>query len=180
MPTPDTSKKLTYGIVILILLSLCLCLTTFALVYSIVSLENNIFQTGAVSINLNDGKPIIEDRELVFAPGMSETKTFFIENRSTCDVYYRLYLENVTGSLADVLMISISDGSRPLYEGTARALTKSTPTDAATLLLGDRQELTVTFSFPSSATNEMQNQNLEFDLRADAVQTKNNPGKSFQ
>ena len=180
MPTMNASKKLAGGIAALIVLSLCLCLTTFALVRSMISLENNIFKTGMVKINLNDGNPIIEDRELVFAPGMTETKTFFIQNQSTCDVYYRLYLENVTGSLADVLTVSITENGRSLYEGTASALTKSSPTQTGELNLNETQELTITFSLPTNVTNGLQNQNLEFDLRADAVQTKNNPGKSFQ
>ena len=55
-----TSKKLTAGIIILIILSIALCITTFALVYSTISVENNIFKTGSIQINLNDGKPVIE------------------------------------------------------------------------------------------------------------------------
>ena len=87
----NTVKKLTGSIVTVVLLAICLCITTAALVWSIVSVENNLFHTGTVKINLNDGKPIIEEHEFVFGPGMTVQKRFFIENQSTCDIYYKLY-----------------------------------------------------------------------------------------
>ena len=61
MLSSTASKKLFGGLVLLITLSICLCLTTFALVYSMISLENNIFKTGEVNIDLNGGKHVIED-----------------------------------------------------------------------------------------------------------------------
>lgn len=63
-----TAKKLTGSVITIILLAACLCITTFALVYSTVAVENNLFQTGAVKINLNDGQPVIEEREFLFEP----------------------------------------------------------------------------------------------------------------
>jgi hypothetical protein len=178
----NASKKLLDGIALLIVLSLCLCVTTFALVYSMVSLENNVFKTGYVKINLNDGLPIIEDRELLFAPGMSVTKTFNITNESTCNVYYRLYLENVTGSLASALEITILLDNDPLYSGSADDLTVENPTLSRELAINEQHTLTAIFHFPVGLDEEdnlLQGQNLEFDLRADAVQTKNNPHHSF-
>ena len=46
-----TVKKLTGSVITIILLAACLCITTFALIYSTVAAENNLFQTGAVKIN---------------------------------------------------------------------------------------------------------------------------------
>ncbi len=181
MPTSIASKKLLGGIVVLIVLSLCLCLTTFALVFSMIPLENNIFQTGFVKIDLNGGNPVIEDRELIFAPGLTVEKDFFIKNESTCNVYYRLYFENVEGSLASVLDVAILDGETPLYTGKADKLTKENPTFVKELAINEQHKLTVTFSFPVGKEDDsLQNQSLGFDLRADAVQTKNNPKKLFQ
>ena len=77
-----TSKKLTAGLILLVVLSSALCLTTFALVYSTISVENNIFKTGSIQINLNDGKPVIEEQEFRFEPSMTVEKEFFIENNS--------------------------------------------------------------------------------------------------
>ena len=181
MLSSTASKKLFGGLIILVALSLCLCLTTFALVYSMISLENNIFKTGVVNIDLNNGKPVIEDSGLVFAPGMSEQRTFYIKNYSSCDVYYRVYFENVTGSLASYLNVTIADGADVLYSGKANDLTKKTTKTADMwLTLGEQRDLTITFSFPKDCGDDLQDQNLTFDLRADAVQVKNNLDKSFE
>ena len=100
-----TAKKLTGSIITVIILSLCLCITTFSLVWATISVDNNLFRTGSVKINLNDGKPVIEEHEFLFEPGMTGKKDFFIENESSCDIYYKLYFDNVDGGLADVLKI---------------------------------------------------------------------------
>ena len=92
MHNSKTGKKLTGGIIAIILLTVCLAITTFALVFASVSVDNNIFKTGEVKINLNDGKPVINEHEFIFEPGMTVKKDFFIENDSTWDVYYKLYL----------------------------------------------------------------------------------------
>ena len=75
-----TVKKLTANVAAVIVLAICLCITTFALVYSTVAVDNNLFRTGVIKINLNDGKPVIEEHEFLFEPGMTVEKTFFIEN----------------------------------------------------------------------------------------------------
>ena len=124
MSETKTAKRLTGGIIAIIILAVCLCITTFALVYASVSVENNLFHTGGVKINLNDGKPVIREHEFLFEPGMTVVKDFFIENDSTWDVYYRLYLDNVSGGLSRVLTVTIKDGDKTLYSGTANELTK--------------------------------------------------------
>lgn len=64
-----TDKKLAASVLTIVVLAVCLCVTTFALVYSTVTVENNLFQTGTVKINLNDGRPVIEEHEFLFVPG---------------------------------------------------------------------------------------------------------------
>ncbi len=173
-------KQLARGIAAITVLAVCLCVTTLALFYSMVSVEGNLFQTGTIAINLNDGKPVIEENEFLFEPGMTVEKTFFIENTGTWDVYYKLYLENLEGGLADVLEVTVRDKDAVLFSGRALDFTRE-KADAATelLALGERRELTMTFHFPQNADNSVQNLSLSFDLRADAVQTKNNPDKLF-
>ena len=85
-----TKKRLKGSIVAVIVLAISLCITTYAIVWASVSVNENVFQTGKVQINLNDGKPVIEEREFLFEPGMTVQKNFFIENESTCEVYYKL------------------------------------------------------------------------------------------
>lgn len=180
MAETKTAKKLTGGIVAIIILAICLCITTVALVYANVSVENNLFHTGSVDINLNDGKPVIQEHEFLFEPGMTVEKSFFIENNSTWEVYYRLYLDSVSGGLADVLTVTIKDGEKILYSGTANELTM--PNVAAaddTLKIGQRRNLTAVFYYPADKGNDTQNLDLTFTLCAEATQTKNNPDKRF-
>lgn len=175
-----TVKKLTASVAAIIILAICLCVTTFALAYSVVAVDNNLFQTGIIKINLNDGKPVIEEHEFLFEPGMTVEKDFFIENQSTWDVYYRLYFDNLEGGLADVLDISLRDGDKVLYAGKAAELIKANAGAADDILkLNERRELTISFHFPEEAGNDAQNLYLSFDLKADAVQTKNNPNRLF-
>ena len=180
MAENKTAKRLTGGIIAIVALAVCLCITTFALVYASVSVENNLFHTGKVKINLNDGKPVIREHEFIFELGMTVKKDFFIENDSTWDVYYRIYLENVSGGLKDVLEITVKDGDRALYSGTASELTQQNVTAADdTLKIGQKRNLTVYFHFPEDKGNETQNLDLTFTMCAEATQTKNNPNRLF-
>ncbi len=180
MAETKTAKKLTGGIVAIVLLTVCLCITTFALVYASVSVENNLFHTGEVKINLNNGEPVIREHEFLFEPGMTVRKEFFIENESTWDVYYRIYLDNLSGGLADVLDITVRDGDKILYSGTASELTRQNAAAADdTLKIGQRRNLTVTFYYPEEKGNDTQNLDLTFTMCAEATQTKNNPNKLF-
>lgn len=175
-----TLKKLNGGIATIILLSICLCVTTFALVYTTVFVDNNLFMTGIVKINLNDGKPVIEEYEYLFEPGMTVKKDFFLENHSTWDIYYKIYFENIEGGLADVLEVSIMDGETTLFSGKMTDLTREKVGAADDILhLNERRDMTIYFHFPEEAGNEAQELRLAFDISADAVQTKNNPEKLF-
>lgn len=180
MDKKKTATRLTGAIALVVVLAICLAITTFALVYASVSVENNLFHTGSVRINLNDGKPIIREEEFLFEPGMTVEKEFFVQNESTWDVYYRIYFDNVSGGLADVLEVTIRDGDKVLYSGTASELTKQNITAADDVLrVNERRSLTASFHFPENSGNEAQNLALTFTLCADATQTKNNPDRLF-
>lgn len=173
-------KKLTVCIVIIVILAMCLCVTTFALVYSIVSVDENIFKTGTVEINLNDGNPIITEKEFLFEPGMRVKKDFFIENESSDDVYYKIYFDNITGGLARVLDVKILDKETgiSLYSGKAKDLIREN-CDSAELLLNEKRTLTAEFHYPEESGNETPNMSLTFDMCAVATQKKNNEGREF-
>ncbi len=175
-----TVKKLTASIITILFLSICLCVTTFALVYSMVAVENNLFKTGAVKINLNDGKPVIRQSEFLFEPGMTVKKDFFIENQGSCDVYYKLYFQNVAGGLSDVLQIKICEKEKLLYNGTANQLSENNVQAADDILkIAEKRNLQIYFYFPKEISNEAQNLFMNFDVSADAVQVKNNTDRSF-
>lgn len=52
-------RRLTVSIVAIVLLTAALTVTTFILVVSTVSTSGHPFSTGSVTLNLNDGKPIV-------------------------------------------------------------------------------------------------------------------------
>lgn len=178
MSEKKTEKKLTGGIAAIVVLAVCLCLTTFALVYASISVDNNLFHTGKVEINLNDGEPIIREQEFLFEPGMTVKKDFFVKNESTADVYYRIFLDEVSGGLSDVMVVTVKDGENTLFSGTANELTKQS-VSADTLKIGEKRDLTAYFYFPKEKGNDAQGCDLTFTLCAEAVQTKNNPNKLF-
>lgn len=181
MTKTKTAKKLTAGIAAIVILAVCLCISTFALVYTSVSVENNIFSTGNLHINLNNGKPVIREYEFNFEPGMTVKKDFFVENDSSCEVYYRLYFDNVSGGLADVLNVTIKDGEKTLYRGTANELNMQNTAAADDILnIGQRRELTVYFHYPEDKGNGTQNLDLTFTICAEATQVKNNPNRLFR
>ena len=108
-----TEKKLRLGMVTVAILTACLVLTTYALMRVTLDIKNNVFHTGQIGINLNDGKAIIDPNDPMFQrfePGVLARTEFFIENdESTWDVYYRLYFSDIKGDLADVLEVTITD-----------------------------------------------------------------------
>lgn len=174
-------KKLYGGIFVVVFLTICLCVTTYYLIWSAVLSDDELLHPGRTKINLNDGKPIIEEYEFLFEPGMTVKKDFFIKNQSSRDVYYRLYFDQVEGGLADVLQITIMYGEKVIYQGTAAELSRNTVQAAEDILRENEQrELEIYFYLPDESGNQMQDQSLSFDMCADAVQTKNNPERSFE
>ncbi len=175
-----TTKKLTASVVVIVLLSVCLAVTTFALVYSIASVDENLFVTGTLQINLNDGKPVISENEFLFEPGMSVKKDFFVQNESSCDIYYKLYFQNVSGGLADVLEVKICNDEKVLFCGTPNELNRNSISAVDdSLRPNEKQELQIYFYFPQAMMNKAQNRYLYFNLAADAVQSANNTNKEF-
>jgi len=174
-----TVLKMAAGIAIIIILSLCLAVTSFAL-YTSVAVENNLFATGSVTINLNDGEPVITEDEFLFEPGMTVVKDFFIKSTSSDDVYYKIYFDDVKGGLAEALQITIKDGDKVLYVGTTATLSRTNVIAADDILTpGERRDLEISFYFPPECGNDLQDQTLEFSMCAEAVQTRNNPSKLF-
>ena len=174
-------KKISFGILVIILLAICLCVTSFALVYSVVIVDNNSFVAGEISVNLNNGNKIVTEGDFAVRPGMTEERSFFIENDGTGDVYYKLYFENVFGGLSELIEIDIKDGEKILYSGKMAELTKNKVEAADDVLcVGERRDLVICFRFPENAGNDVLGMMLMFDMCADAVQVKNNPNKEFR
>ncbi len=181
-PSAVQGKRLYLRVAILLLVILALCITSFALGMAVYEVRMNTFQTGGIEIDLNGGRPIITANEFLFEPGMTVVKDFYIQNKGTWAVYYKLYFSEIEGELADVLDITIVDENEAvLLTGKLSELTKgNVPALEDALEVDQRQDLQITFHFPPDAGNVYQGENLEFAVSAIAVQTKNNPNKEFE
>ena len=177
-------KKLQINIVVLLLLCLGLCITSFAISYTIIKIENNYFKTGGIDIDLNNGQPIIPADKWLLEPGMTIEEDFTITNNGGWKVYYKLYFEEVSGKLGDVLDITIYKKDMPeipLLKGKIGELVDADKLNiAGELEKGATQTLTARFHFPKDVGNEYKSETLKFDMSAIAVQTKNNPNKDFK
>ena len=174
------ARRLTISLVTVILLTAALSVTTFVLVVSTFTTDGYLFGTGNVSLDLNNGEPVITDGDCIFEPGVTVEKTFTVENRSTCAVWYRFYFSNVSGNLADAIEVEIRDGDTVLTGGRMSEMTKANATACAdSLETGERKTLTIRFHFTENSGNEVQNTLLNFDFCASAVQVRNNPDKKF-
>lgn len=180
-PPSKLAKKLTGSVIAIIVLSLCLTVTTSALVSLSLTVDENIFSTGKIEITLGgsgDGNRIIAGE--CIAPGMTLQKTFTVHNGSTDSIYYKLYFENISGGLADLMQVTILHGETTLYSGILSALTEDNVGAADDLLpVGETRELTILFHLPASVDNRAQSMDLQFDFSARAVQSKNNENKNF-
>ncbi len=175
-----TGRKLVGS---LVLMAVCLVgfgVMTHALVRELLAVEENAFQTGKVSINLNDGKAIIEEDEFLFEPGMVVEKDFFVENDSTIEVYYRIYLEKIAGELSDILEVTLKEGDVVLYKGKAADMSEDVvDSSEQTLEPGETRWLSISFCYPKSEGNKGQSKEMSFSICAEAVQTVNNPNREF-
>lgn len=181
-PDPASMRSKLLGSTLLtILLVIGLAVTTLAIGLSLVDVPDNTFRTGSIKLNLNDGRPVIQENEFAFEPGVTVVKPFFLQNEGTWEVYYKLYFSHISGELADVLDVTIQDADTVLYTGKMSALTRRTAVVAdKRLAVGQRRDFTITFHFPEGTGNRYQQTDLTFELCADAVQTKNNPTALFE
>ena len=176
-----TERQVRLSILIIVLLAVALCITTYALFYATVAVEGNYFGTGFVDIDLNGGAPVISAYEFMFAPGMSVDKSFYVQSNSSGDVYFKLYFDNIEGDLAQYIEVTILDGDTVLCQGPASELTRQNVSAGDDFLRpGERRELIIRFYMPEETGNVAQNRVLYFDLCADAVQAKNNPNREFE
>lgn len=174
-------QKAIAGIAAAIVMILCFGITTYALLTVSVSVKDHAFQTGTVAINLNDGKKVIEKDEYCFEPGMTVKKDFFIENTGTGDAYYKVYFENISGQLAEVLEVTVQKEDTVISKGILAELTLENAESPDDLLAAnERKEFTVSFYFPEEAGNQITGTDVTFDLCALAVQSKNNPSRLFE
>lgn len=177
-------RRIKINIATIILLAVCLCITTFALVASTV-VQRNIFETGNIDIQvideknrINDDARIIEERDFLFEPGMTVVKPVYVKNTGTWDAYCKLYFKDIEGDLADILDVTVADKitGDVLYTGKVSGLNSTSKALGVTEIKEkEKREYTVTFHYPEAEGNAGQGKELTFTMEAKAIQTKNSP-----
>lgn len=175
----ETGKKVYRSIFAIALLFTMLVVTTYALVLSSVSSEGNGFYMGTVKIDLNGGNTIFDGTLNNIDENGNISKNFTVENSGTAEIYYRLYLDNIQGSMAKNVIFEIYDGDKLLYTAPPEKFTKQNPCyGAEPLAAGEVKTLTAVVKLASDDETTAFGR-MNFDITADAVQTKNNPERIF-
>ena len=180
MNEQNLKKKLTVMIVTVVLLSLGLAITSFALASSIAQVRNNRFAMSmGVELAINDGQPVVDVTDMVYEPGGTYVSEFPIANLGTFDVWYRVYFTDVNGALKDYITVTIKEADGTvLCKGTMSELS-SDKVAVSSLAAGEKKTLTIEFYFSSEAGNAAQGQSASFNITANATQKQNNPNKDF-
>ena len=180
MNEQNLKKKLTVMIVTVVLLSLGLAITSFALASAIAQVRNNRFAMSmGVELTINDGKPVVDVTDMVYEPGGTYVSEFPIANLGTFDVWYRVYFTDVNGALKDYITVTIKEADGTvLCKGTMSELS-SDKVAVSSLAAGEKKTLTIEFYFSSEAGNAAQGQSASFNITANATQKQNNPNKDF-
>ena len=180
----NRKHRLSLSISVLLTLCITLCVTSFALGYTFLRTEAGYFRTGTVDIELQEGSFFIQGSstgDFLFEPGMRVSKTFSIESKSTDPdgVWYQLYFDQVDGSLADLIEVTVSHDGKTVLSGKLSAMTRENTSAPEKLSLQETRQFTVGLHYPEHASNDGQGGTAVFVLCAEAVQGKNNPTGRF-
>ena len=144
------------------------------------AVNENALTTGVLKVNLNDGKPVFEE-DIKFEPGMIIQRKFTIANEGNVDVIYHLWFAEIEGDLAKELTVEIKDGKRRIFEGVLEDfMEEKIDSTNATLLAGETKELTIIFTIPEEAGNNVRGKEVTFRLNYEATQKDGNPNKEFE
>ncbi len=195
MKKTDTNKlyrKLMVRTALIVVLVVCMAVTTYAYINSILRVADNTFVTGLVDINLigNDaGGSLVTFRDAngepikLIEPGGTYVATFKVENNSTDPtgkVHYRLYFDGIEGNyLATILEVDIIMNGSTVKTGKMSDFGRDAK-PFSFLNNGETEDFTMIMRYPSAEGNEGQGLKLDnFTLIAEAVQNVNNEDGAF-
>lgn len=162
----ETARKIKKNLLIIIVLCICLSLMTCTASFAAGTKDT-------YKINLNGGLPIIEEEGINLAPGDTISKEFWIENMGDTTAKYRLYFNDVKGSLKDKIEVTIYDKDEIILHGILNALATIPKETTGILLPREKKTLKIDFYFPQSGNNGLKKRDVTFDLNALAEWSKN-------
>lgn len=185
----EHKKKLSKVFATILIAAIFLIIVAYAIGEATLLIENNIFQSGNMSVQLSNENgdpdvPIVDCDRLIekLVLNGSVGTNFIVKNTGTLNFKYKIFFENVEGNIQDQVLVSIhpkDDTSgrvfRPLSEITSKdpAITgqmNATGLDAV-------QAFTIDFIWPADQTIP-ENEKLKFDIRVTVGQV-NMPDNLF-
>lgn len=137
------------------------------------------FLIGTIDINLNDGRPIINENEILFIPGICYKKDLWVKNDSTYTVQYGFYLSEIKGNFNGLLITLKDNNNIIIYSGKVIEFTKDNISYYyETIDIDQRINLSVTFELPTETGSAYKNTNISFVLNCKAIPFKNNLGQN--
>ena len=167
-------KKYGVRIVFIVLILISLTCIALAVGFKDVFMET-VFQTGEVKIDLNEGEPIFDDNALDIEPNKKVIADFTVKNIGEVDCYYKVYLENIDGKIADNVVFDIYDSKNNLIK-TVNVIdfTSANSIDLKTILTPQEEvSFTINAYLPSDSGNAYQTGKITFDVVAEGIQSKN-------
>lgn len=177
----NTKKKSKILIAEIVVLSIMLLITTYALFSNVANINGNTFSAQGVSIEINDGQKLFDYKNMLIEPGKAIEKVFTVKNTGTADAYFKLFLENLDGSAKDSIEFEIySSEDNFLFESSANDFTNDNPFVNDTVVsAGQEIKLKMVVKMLKGTGNEYQGSDLTFDVVGKSTQAKNNAIKLF-
>lgn len=173
-------KKLKIMVMTVILLTLCLICTSYALASTIVKIRNNRFvMSMGVELELNNGKTVVDMSDVIFEPGGSYMSEFPIANHSWFDVWYRISFANVEGELKDYVKVKVTEEDGTILCNGLISKLSDDNVFISSLSAYEEKKIRIEFYFLKESSNIQQGKSVIFDIKADATQKQNNSDKDF-
>lgn len=168
---------LTAAAVIIALLGIVLSYAIFSV--NVVSEKDVRLSQGSFNIVLNDGKPVLGD-DILFEPGMTIRKDFTLENKGTTNSFYKIYFSELPMEVAELINVSILDGTQTLASSTLYEMTKENAIIMNdNLLAGEKEVFTLCLELTEEIENVEQGMEYVLDMFVEAAQRDNNPEAEF-
>ncbi|MFI3229731.1 MAG: hypothetical protein R3Y23_06210 [Bacillota bacterium] len=123
-----------------------------------------------LDVNFNNGATVFDD-EIVMQPGDSIIESVFVKNDGDVDLYYRIYLENIVGTLGEVATITIYDQDMAVLcsENVLDFTLNNSYISNNMLEVGASETLYIGIYISEDADNEYQRAQMEIDIIVNAI-----------
>lgn len=138
------------------------------------------FRSNKVEISFNEGTSLMESPASL-SPGETWSKHTSIENTGKSSIYYRFYLDKLDGQLKDYIELCVMLNGNVCFEGLATEFNvKNAVVGEEALSKGEKVDILIVVFLSDDTVINDENAGFSFDIKVDAVQSKNNPDKIFK